>query len=212
MKTIYSIYIKRLIDFVIAVVALLVLSPLLLVISIMIAIKLDKPILFTQERIGKNGETFKLYKFRSMSNEVDSDGNLLPDNLRLTSFGKFLRSTSIDELPELWNIIIGDMSLVGPRPLVTQYLPYFTKDEAKRHDVRPGLTGFAQVNGRNSLSWEERFEYDTTYVEKISFLLDLRIILKTFFKVFKRSDIGQRGVGVLEDFDTYRKKQLGEVD
>lgn len=212
MKTIYSIYIKRLIDFVIAVVALLILSPLLLVISIMIAIKLDKPVLFTQGRIGKNGETFKLYKFRSMSNEVDSDGNLLPDNLRLTSFGKFLRSTSIDELPELWNIIIGDMSLVGPRPLVTQYLPYFTKDEAKRHDVRPGLTGFAQVNGRNSLSWEERFEYDTTYVEKISFLLDLRIILKTFFKVFKRSDIGQRGVGVLEDFDTYRKKQLGEVD
>ncbi|MFW3480838.1 sugar transferase [Aerococcus urinaeequi] len=212
MKTLYSRYIKRLIDFVISVVGLLILSPILIVISIMIAVKLGKPVLFTQDRIGKNGKIFKLYKFRSMSNEVDLDGNLLPDNLRLTSFGKFLRSTSIDELPELWNIIIGDMSLVGPRPLVTQYLPYFTKDEAKRHDVRPGLTGFAQINGRNSLSWEERFAYDVTYVEKISFSLDLRIILKTFFKVFKRSDIGERGVGVLEDFDTYRKQQLRKED
>jgi lipopolysaccharide/colanic/teichoic acid biosynthesis glycosyltransferase len=169
--------------------ALIVLMPLMIIIGILVRINLGSPIIFKQKRPGKNEKIFTLYKFRTMTDKRDIDGNLLPDEYRLTKFGKFLRSTSLDELPELINIIKGDMAIVGPRPLLVEYLPYYTEEEKHRHDVRPGLTGLAQVNGRNAISWEEKLKYDTEYIKEISFYSDLKIIFKTIKKTIKRKDI-----------------------
>lgn len=204
---IYERYFKRPLDFMCALAAIIVFFWLFAIVAIMIRIKLGSPVLFTQERPGKNEKIFKLYKFRSMSNEKDNDGNLLPDDIRLTRFGKILRSTSLDELPEAFNIIKGDMSIIGPRPLVVQYLPYYTEQEHHRHDVRPGLSGWAQVNGRNALQWEERFAYDLEYINKITFIGDIKIIFLTMKKALKREGIMIRGTGKTMDFDTYRKQQ-----
>lgn len=206
----YAKYIKRVLDFLLSLMALLVLSPVLLVLTILGAIKMKGNPFFTQARPGKNEKIFKLVKFRSMTCEKDAEGNLLPDEQRLTRYGKILRSTSLDELPELWNILKGDMSLVGPRPLAVQYLPYYNQEEKKRHSVLPGLTGLAQVNGRNATTWEARFAYDIAYVSHISFVGDLRIIVSTVLAVFKRSGIGVRGIDSPIDFDEYRRKQLEE--
>lgn len=185
----YEAYVKRLLDLVLSAVALLLLSPVILVVAILVRCHLGAPVIFCQERPGKDEEIFKLYKFRSMTDACDAYGQLLPDELRLTRFGRFLRSTSLDELPELWNIFKGDMSIVGPRPLLVEYLPYYTEEERHRHDVSPGLTGLAQVNGRNNLSWEEKFAYDLEYVENISFAMDIRIVVLTIFKVLCQSDV-----------------------
>lgn len=187
----YKTFFKRCFDIVSSGMALIVLSPILLYIGYLVKTRLGSPVLFTQNRPGKDGKIFKMYKFRSMTDERDKNGELLPDTLRLTQFGKKLRSTSLDELPELINIFKGDMSVVGPRPLAVVYLPYYTEEEMHRHDVRPGLTGLAQVNGRNSLSWEEKFAYDLEYVSNISFMGDMKIIFKTIKKVFIREGIGQ---------------------
>lgn len=185
----YAKYFKRMLDFILSLIALIILSPILLIVAILVRIKLGSPIIFKQQRPGKNERIFTLYKFRTMTDNKDENGNLLPDSERLTKFGKILRSTSLDELPELINILKGDMAIVGPRPLLVEYLPYYTEEEKHRHDVRPGLTGLAQVNGRNSISWEEKFKYDVQYVKKITFLGDLKIILKTVKKTAKREDI-----------------------
>jgi len=161
-------------------------------------------VLFKQKRPGLNEKIFTMYKFRAMTDEKDENGELLPDAIRLTKFGRMLRSTSLDELPELFNILIGDMGIVGPRPLAVQYLPYYTETERIRHTVRPGLSGLAQINGRNTATWEERFSYDLKYVNKITFLGDLKIIIQSILKVIQRSDIGERGVDAPMDFDKYR--------
>lgn len=204
---IYTKYIKRFLDFILSFFILLLLSPLLFILAIIGAIKMKGNPFFVQARPGKNGEIFHLIKLRTMSNERDADGNLLPDEQRLNSYGKLLRSTSLDELPELINIVKGDCSFVGPRPLAVQYLPYYTEEEFHRHDVRPGLTGLAQVKGRNRLNWEERFEQDLYYVNHCSLWLDLKIFFLTFVTVFKRENIGTRGVDAPMDFDEYRKKE-----
>ena len=199
----YAKYFKRIFDFIVSLLALIILSPLLLILTILGFIFMGGNPFFTQARPGKDEKIFNLVKFRSMSNKKDKDGNLLPDDIRLNKYGKLLRSTSLDELPELYNILKGDMSLVGPRPLLVEYLPYYTEQEKHRHDVRPGLTGWAQVNGRNNIdSWEERFQYDLEYVEKCSLFFDIRIIYLTIQKVVKRSDIlvgSQIKVGRLDD-------------
>ena len=184
----YAKYIKRILDLILSLMALIVLMPLMIIIGILVRINLGSPIIFKQKRPGKNEKIFTLYKFRTMTDKRDIDGNLLPDEYRLTKFGK-LRSTSLDELPELINIIKGDMAIVGPRPLLVEYLPYYTEEEKHRHDVRPGLTGLAQVNGRNTISWEEKLKYDTEYIKQISFYSDLKIIFKTIKKTIKRKDI-----------------------
>jgi len=206
----YRKYFKRVFDFVCSLLALIVLSPVLLITALLVRIKLGTPVIFKQKRPGLNEKIFTLYKFRTMTDQKDDLGNLLPDEVRLTKFGKMLRSTSLDELPELWNILKGDMSVVGPRPLAVQYLPYYTDEERKRHSVRPGLTGLAQVNGRNAVTWENRFQNDLEYVNSLSFIFDLLIIFRTVVKVFKRSDIGVRGVSSPLDFDVYRKIQESE--
>lgn len=203
----YNKVFKRVLDILISLTALLLLSPVLLVLFVLVRVKLGSPAVFTQERPGKDEKIFKLYKFRSMTEERDSEGALLPDEQRLTRFGRTLRATSLDELPELFNILKGDMSLVGPRPLLVRYLPYYTEEERKRHSVRPGLTGYAQVNGRNCLGWEERFKYDVEYAEHVTFRMDLHILCKTVVKVVKRSDILSGAEQVTEDFDQYRQKQ-----
>ena len=185
----YAKYIKRILDLILSLMALIVLMPLMIIIGILVRINLGSPIIFKQKRPGKNEKIFTLYKFRTMTDKRDIDGNLLPDEYRLTKFGKFLRSTSLAELPELINIIKGDMAIVGPRPLLVEYLPYYTEEEKHRHDVRPGLTGLAQVNGRNTISWEEKLKYDTEYIKQISFYSDLKIIFKTIKKTIKRKDI-----------------------
>ena len=186
----YEKYIKRPLDAFLATGALIVFSPILLVTAILVRVKLGSPVLFCQERPGKDEKIFKLYKFRTMTDERDENGELLPDEIRLTKFGRVLRSTSLDELPELLNIIKGDMSVVGPRPLLVCYLPYYKEEERHRHDVRPGLTGLAQVNGRNAIgSWEERFRYDVEYVNHVTLAMDLNILFATVGKVVKRSDI-----------------------
>ena len=185
----YEKYIKRALDIFLSGGALLILWPVLLITAILVRMKLGSPVIFCQERPGKDEKIFKLYKFRSMSDQRDAEGNLLPDEVRLTKFGRLLRSTSLDELPELWNIFKGDMSIVGPRPLLVAYLPYYTEVERHRHDVRPGLTGLAQVNGRNALLWEEKFAYDLQYVNKVSFGMDVRIVAMTIGKVLHRSDV-----------------------
>lgn len=204
----YKKYIKRMLDFILSLMAFIILMPFMLIIYILVRIKLGKPAIFKQQRPGKDEKIFTLYKFRTMTEQKDEEGNLLPDEQRLTKFGKFLRSTSLDELPELVNIIKGDMSIVGPRPLAVIYLPYYNEKEKHRHDVRPGLTGLAQINGRNGLNWEERFAYDLTYIEKISFREDCKIIIKTILKVFKREGVVTRGTGKMIDFNEYRKKQI----
>lgn len=200
----YRKVIKRLLDIIISSVALIILSPVLLIVAILVRCKLGSPVIFHQERPGYHEKIFRLCKFRTMTDERDVSGLLLPDEVRLTHFGKILRSTSLDELPELWNILKGDMSLIGPRPLLVRYLPYYTEQERHRHDVRPGLTGLAQVNGRNALVWEERFSYDIEYVENVSLLMDLKIIGMTIGKVLKRSDTLSGAEQVVADFDAYR--------
>lgn len=199
--------VKRFLDFMLSLMGIIVLSPILLILWILVRVKLGSPVLFHQERPGRNEKIFKLYKFRSMTDERDEQGNLLPDEVRLTKFGKVLRSTSLDELPELFNILKGDMSLIGPRPLLVRYLHYYTDEERHRHDVRPGLTGLAQVNGRNALGWEDRFRYDLYYVEHLSFLMDLKIIGMTAGKVLKRSGTLSGADQTVADFDVYRREQ-----
>ena len=178
-RGIYAHCIKRILDILLSGLALIVLSPVLLVVAVLVRVKLGSPVIFCQMRPGRNEKIFKMYKFRSMTDARDEKGELLPDDVRLTKFGKALRATSLDELPELWNIFKGDMSIVGPRPLLVQYLPLYNERQRHRHDVRPGLTGWAQVHGRNSISWEEKFNWDVKYVNEISFLNDCRIILQT---------------------------------
>lgn len=203
----YKKYFKRPIDIFCALAAIIVFSWLYIIVAILVRIKLGSPVLFKQERPGKNGKIFKLYKFRTMTDARDEEGNLLPDDVRLTKFGRLLRKTSLDELPEAFNILKGDMSVIGPRPLAVQYLPYYTEDEMHRHDVRPGLSGLAQVKGRNALQWEDRFAYDLEYVNNVSFLFDVKIVFMSAMKMLKRSDVVERGAGTVIDFDKYRKQQ-----
>lgn len=202
----YRKYIKRLLDFVLSLLALIILSPVLLITALLVKIKLGSPIIFKQQRPGLNEKIFTLYKFRTMTDKKDEEGNLLPDSERLTKFGKLLRSTSIDELPELINILKGDMSIVGPRPLLVEYLELYNEKQKHRHDVRPGLTGLAQINGRNSISWEEKFKEDIQYVENISFIGDIKIVLKTVIKVFKREGISQQDNDTMEKFKGSEEK------
>ena len=209
---IYARYIKRILDIVLSLSAIIVLSPILLILYVLVKIKLGSPVLFKQERPGKKGEIFTLCKFRTMTDKRDEQGELLPDEVRLTKFGKLLRSTSLDELPELFNILKGDMSIIGPRPLLVRYLPWYTENEMHRHDVRPGLTGLAQVNGRNALGWEDRFRYDLEYVNHCSFIMDIKIVMMTVGKVLKRSGTLSGAEQTVEDFDIYRKKQQGKVE
>ncbi len=197
---IYDRVVKRIIDLILSGIALVVLSPVYLILAVLVRNKLGTPVIFSQERPGRGGRIFHMYKFRSMTDARNADGELLPDEYRLTEFGKKLRATSLDELPELWNILKGDMSIVGPRPLLVKYLPRYNERQRHRHDVRPGLTGWAQVNGRNAISWEQKFAYDVEYVEKESFLLDVRIILMTVGKVLHHSDINQSGSATMEEF------------
>lgn len=204
----YARYIKRLLDIILSFAGMLVLSPIYLLLAILVKVKLGSPVIFCQERPGKNEKIFKLYKFRSMTDARDANGGLLPDNERLTRFGKILRSTSLDELPELFNILKGEMSIVGPRPLAVQYLPYYNVAERHRHDVRPGLTGLAQVNGRVEIGWEERFAYDIHYVEHLSCILDIQILIMSVQKVFCRENVMVSGRA--ENFDDFRRKQQGE--
>lgn len=185
----YEKYFKRPLDIIFSLLALIILSPVLLVVAILVRIKLGSPVIFKQERPGKDEKIFKLYKFRSMTDAKDKKGKLLPDEKRLTKFGKILRSTSLDELPELFNILKGDMSFIGPRPLLVEYIPYYTKSERHRHDIRPGLTGLAQANGRNLVGWNKRLKLDVDYADKITFKQDLSIVLATISIVFKRDGI-----------------------
>jgi len=207
----YCRYIKRILDICCALAAMIVFCWLYAIVAILVRVKLGKPVLFKQPRPGKDEKIFKLYKFRTMTDERDENGNLLSDDVRLTKFGRWLRSTSLDELPEAWNILKGDMSVIGPRPLAVQYLSYYTQMEHERHSVKPGLSGWAQVNGRNGILWEEKFYYDLQYVSNISFWFDVKIIVSTVKKIFERSDIGVRGIDGLEDFDVHRQRQLEEV-
>lgn len=196
----YEKYIKRLLDIVLSGCALIVLSPLLLVTAVLVRVKLGSPVIFCQERPGKDEEVFMLHKFRSMSDERDESGELLPDEERLGRFGSALRAMSLDELPELWDIFRGKMSIIGPRPLLVKYLPLYNAEQHRRHDVRPGLTGWAQVHGRNLASWEERFAYDVDYVDHISFALDVKIIFMTVRCVFAREGISAEGSATMEAF------------
>lgn len=209
----YAKCVKRILDFTLSLLALIVLSPIMLILYILVRIKLGTPVIFKQMRPGKNEKIFKLYKFRTMTDEKDEQGNLLPDEQRLTKFGKFLRSTSLDELPELINIIKGDMAIVGPRPLLVEYLEYYTEEEKHRHDVRPGLTGLAQVSGRNSITWEEKFKQDIEYINNLTFKNDVKIIFMTIGKVFKREGISQDGEATMERFDIAQaQKQNAKVE
>lgn len=197
---IYARYIKRILDFVLSLLAIIVLAPIILIFTMIGAVKMNGNPFFVQKRPGKNEKIFKLIKFRTMTNKKDKRGNLLPDKQRLTSYGKFLRSTSIDELPELINILKGDMSIIGPRPLLVKYLPLYNSYQKHRHDVRPGLTGYAQVHGRNAISWEEKFDMDVKYVQHITFIGDLKILFETVFKVLKRDGISSETSVTMEEF------------
>lgn len=198
--SIYSKYVKRILDIILSFLAIIVLSPILLIVAILVRIKLGSPVIFKQRRPGRNEKIFFLYKFRTMIDAKDENGNLLPDDVRLTSFGKKLRSTSLDELPELVNILKGDMSIVGPRPLLVRYLPLYNERQKRRHEVRPGFTGLAQVNGRNSISWEEKFEWDVKYVDSVSFFGDCKIILKTVKTVLLKEGITSENAVTMEEF------------
>ena len=196
----YQKYVKRLLDFVLSLFAIVCLSPIYLGLAILVRVKLGSPVFFTQERPGKDGKIFRMYKFRTMTNAKDAEGNLLPDEVRLTKFGRTLRSTSMDELPELFNILKGDMSIVGPRPLLVRYLERYNEEQMHRHDVLPGLTGLAQINGRNALSWEEKFRYDVEYARSVTFIGDCIIIFKTVKKVLKKEGISSNTSVTMEEF------------
>ncbi|PQD96167.1 sugar transferase [Pradoshia eiseniae] len=198
---IYRRYVKRPMDFILSLIAIFVLSPVFIIVAILVRMKLGSPILFKQERPGLNEKIFKMYKFRTMTDEKDESGALLPDDIRLTKFGKFLRSTSLDELPELVNILKGDMSIIGPRPLLVQYLPLYNEHQKRRHEVRPGLSGLAQANGRNAISWEDKFNLDVEYVENVSFIGDWKIIFMTIKKVFVREGINSETAVTMEYFE-----------
>jgi len=206
----YARYFKRLFDIIFSLIAIILLSPVFVIIAILVKIKLGGPVIFKQERPGLNEKIFTLYKFRTMTDEKDETGELLPDRLRLTKFGKFLRSTSMDELPELYNIIKGDMSIVGPRPLLTQYIPLYNDHQKRRHELRPGLTGLAQVCGRNSISWEEKFNLDVEYIDNVSFLGDCKIILLTVKKVLMREGINSDSAATMEYFVGSKETALDE--
>ena len=210
----YRKYIKRMLDFILSLLAIIILSPVLLITALLVKIKLGSPVIFRQQRPGKNEKIFTLYKFRTMTDKKDEKGNLLPDEQRLTRFGKILRSTSLDELPELLNILKGDMAIVGPRPQLIKDMIFMTTEQRKRHTVRQGLTGLAQVNGRNNLTWEEKINYDLKYINKITFFEDCKIILKTIIKVFKREDIETEGMETAEDLCDYllRTNKISEEE
>ncbi len=197
----YKKYIKHLLDKLLALILIILFSPVMIIVAILIYFWDGRPILFIQERPGYKGKIFKIYKFRTMTNETDENGNLLPDEQRLKGIGKIIRGLSLDELPQLFNVLKGDMSFVGPRPLLIEYLPLYNERQKKRHDVKPGITGLAQVMGRNAISWKEKFEYDIYYVENLSFWLDLKIILLTIWKVLKREGISQQGRATMEKFN-----------
>lgn len=199
-KGFYRRFVKRPMDFILSLMAIIILSPVLIIVAILVRIKLGSPVLFKQKRPGLNEKIFTMHKFRTMTDEKDENGELLPDSIRLTKFGKMLRATSLDELPELFNIIKGDMSIVGPRPLLIQYLELYNAHQKRRHEVRPGLTGWAQVNGRNTLSWEDKFDFDVEYVNKISFLKDFKVILLTIKKVFGSEGISSDTSVTMEHF------------
>lgn len=201
----YSQYFKRPLDIILSLLALIVLSPIMLIVAVLVRLKLGSPIIFSQERPGKDEKIFKMYKFRSMTDEKDENGNLLSDNIRLTKFGKLLRSTSLDELPELWNILKGDMSIVGPRPLLVQYLPLYNAEQKRRHEVRPGLTGLAQVSGRNAISWEEKFKLDIKYINTLSLLNDVKCIFLTIKKVIIKDGISSETSQTMEVFQGTRE-------
>ena len=204
----YQHYFKRLLDFTLSLLAIIIVSPLLIIVAFLVRTKLGSPILFAQARPGLNEDIFTMYKFRTMTDQKDEDGQLLPDAIRLTRFGKILRATSLDELPGLFNIIKGDMSIVGPRPLLVQYLNLYNEEQKRRHEVRPGLTGLAQVNGRNAISWEDKFRFDVAYVDSITFLGDMKIIFLTIKKVFIKEGISSDTSMTMEAFKG--NKQMGE--
>ena len=203
----YKKFFKRFLDIVLSLIAIIVLSPVYLIVSILVLIFMGWPILFKQPRPGKNEKIFNMYKFRTMTNKKDKDGNLLPDDQRLPKFGKFLRKTSLDELPEIFCILNGSMSFVGPRPLLVKYLPYYTEEEHHRHDVRPGLTGLAQANGRNLVNWDERFKLDLEYVNNVSLKMDIKVILKTINVVLKREGITDGKTETMTFLDEERKEK-----
>lgn len=205
-KFIYRKYFKRPLDLILSLAAIIVLSPLFLLTAILVRLMLGSPVIFKQQRPGLNGKIFTIYKFRTMLDKRDTNGDFLPDELRLTRFGKFLRSTSLDELPELINVLKGDMSIIGPRPLLIQYLSLYDEHQSRRHEVRPGLSGWAQINGRNAIGWEEKFNLDVEYVDNISFLLDLKIILLTFKKVIIREGINSDTAATMEYFEGNEKE------
>ena len=206
---IYGAFIKRLFDIILSSLILILFFWLYLIVAFLVKVKLGSPVLFKQPRPGKDEKVFDMYKFRTMTDERDADGNLMPDEVRLTKFGNMLRKTSLDELPELFCILKGDMSFVGPRPLLVKYLPYYNERERLRHSVRPGLTGYAQAHGRNAISWEKKFEYDVYYVEHLSLLMDIRVIIDTVKTVLSHDGVV---LNALEDFDVYRKHQMEEND
>lgn len=200
--------IKSLFDKLLALFLIISFSPLYIIVSFLVLFKMGSPIFFRQKRPGKDEKIFGIYKYRTMTNEKDDNGNLLPDEERLIGIGKFIRSTSLDELPQLFNVLKGEMSFVGPRPLLVDYLSYYNSEQKRRHDVKPGITGWAQVNGRNAISWDQKFEYDLWYVDNQSFFLDIKILWLTFLKVIKRSDISPDSQAIMERFDVYTKKRV----
>ena len=203
--------VKRFFDIVSSLIAIIILALPMMILAILIRVKLGGPVLFKQERPGKNGKIFTLIKFRTMTNQCDENGELLPDEVRLTKFGVFLRSTSLDELPELFNILKGDMSVIGPRPLLVQYLPRYNEHQAQRHLVSPGLTGWAQVNGRNAISWEQKFDYDVEYVKNINLFFDIKIIFMTIINVIKKDGISSETSATMEEFMGTEEKEIVNV-
>ena len=204
----YAKYIKRAMDFILSLIAIICLSWLLAIIAILVRIKLGSPVLFKQPRPGKDEKIYNMYKFRTMTDETDENGKLLPDEVRLTKFGKMLRKTSLDELPELFCILKGDMSIIGPRPLLVKYLPLYNEHQRRRHEVRPGLSGLAQINGRNAISWEEKFDWDVTYVDNITFIGDIKIILKTLWKAFVKTEgISAQGQATMGEFTGTKEQE-----
>lgn len=204
-------YLKRFFDIISSMLAIIVLAVPMILLAILVRIKLGGPVIFKQDRPGKDGRIFTLMKFRTMTNQCDENGDLLPDEVRLTKFGAFLRSTSLDELPELFNILKGDMSVIGPRPLLVQYLPRYNEHQARRHNVKPGLSGWAQVNGRNAISWEQKFDYDVEYVENISLMLDIKILFMTIINVIKKDGISSENSATMEEFMGSEEKEFVNV-